>query len=540
MTLEINNRFFDLDAVFTYPIDLTGDGGAWSTDFELPATADVLSAFGLGSFLSQPTAKVIDARLYAGGVDSYPCKVYLRGYKDNTVSAYLTLNVLPSLYNARVCDIAARAGGDFYFCYPKTTYYTDHPAVEWLPYQNGRGTTPSDCIMPCIKATTLLQSVTAWAGGTIDTTGVSPDLYVVLNSISPSPFIKKLRISGDTDGAFFVSPCNYISRYYRLYGTGDIYERYAMRGSGTLDSIQVRAISGNDVYVRVYVNSTLVETITVSDTNWHSLSNIAYNDGDLITINGHHANPPYGHILLVFSANITAVTIPSTLEVMQPWKSERILATPDNAPDFGTTGICACITQTLAQLCADIASVSGRVLQYRGGTLYFQDDAPLQLQRYTIEGYDITTDEVGQNNYAVYANDSEEEPHRDLLATYSGGDELAESVELIKMSADQATAGTDGNGNDIAVFRNFNAGGDLQWGHNYWLAVKDANTGNLVPAVASSAMLPPPTSQLITANAVVFDDVSHAIRVAMDGREWLLTEREQQADGSTNIKALLI
>lgn len=539
MTLEINNRFFDLDAVFTYPIDLTGDGGAWSTDFELPATAEVLAAFGLGAFLSQPTAKVIDARLYAGGVDSYPCKVYLRGYKDSTVSAYLTLNVLPSLYNARVCDIAANAGQDWLFNYPQTSYYTDNVNVQWLPYQNGRGTTPSDLIMPCVRAVDLLQTVTAWAGGQINTAGVDGDLYVVLNSISPSPEVKKLRWTTEVGGGVeFVAPCGYfLDRQNASSSLVDF--RWRMRGSGTLTNVKILAVSSYNVQIQIYTASgggTPVQTLSSNDNSWHSLNNISFPLNEVIRVVA--LTTPFNYVAVTFQADIVTPTVP-VMPDHQPWAVEWIMPTPDSPLTFGNTGVCACITQTLQDLCADIAAVSGRVLQYRGGQLYFLSDTPLQLQKYTIEGYDITTDEVGQNNYAVYANDSDEEPHRDLLATYSGGDELAESVELIKMSADQATTGTDGNGNDIAVFRNFNAGGDLQWGHNYWLAMKDSNTGNLVPAVASSAMLPPPTSQLITATAVVYDDVSHAIRVAMDGREWLLTEREQQADGSTNIKALL-
>lgn len=535
MTLEINNRFFDLDAVFTYPIDLTGDGGAWSTDFELPATADVLSAFGLGSFLSQPTAKVIDARLYAGGVDSYPCKVYLRGYKDSTVSAYLTLNVLPSLYNARVCDIAANAGQDWLFNYPKTSYYTDNVNVQWLPYNNGRGTTPSDLIMPCVRAVDLLQTVTAWAGGQINTAGVDGDLYVVLNSISPSPFVNQLYLYDYNQDRCVASPSAHVKQITNTHGTRSVRVTATMHGSGILQSCQMEGLQNVTQVITIYLNGVIVYSAVHTDFLPHNVADIAYNDGDKITI---YASGSYGtEAGFTFFSTVNATL---QLPVLQPWYSNYESTIYNYDKMWGNTGICACITQTLNQLCADIAAVSGRVLQYRGGQLYFLSDTPLQLQKYTIEGYDITTDEVGQNNYAVYANDSDEEPHRDLLATYSGGDELAESVELIKMSADQATTGTDGNGNDIAVFRNFNAGGDLQWGHNYWLAMKDSNTGNLVPAVASSAMLPPPTSQLITANAVVYDDVSHAIRVAMDGREWLLTEREQQADGSTNIKALLI
>lgn len=538
MTLLLNGIYLEIDATFSYPLSLTSDGGAWSTDFEVPATHDALAAFGLGSFLCQPWPSVVSGLLYTGGGDAYPCKVYLRGYHNDTITAYITMQVLPAATEGRVTDIARLAGSDILFNYPRTSHRADDADIEWLPYLNGRGSTAADGIMPCVAARSLLQRLSAWAGLPIDLTNIPGDLYLVPNTIYPSPRVNTLRISYNSATS---APTTYISpTTFATPRRGYAYSAFlctlTMQVSGTLTSIEYSGTPYSETAIWVKLNSsTIFSTTTTSDAR-QSMPDITFNFGDVITLHAEARNPFSHAITFYFGGTFANFNIRPRYALDEPWKAWAINPTPDSTEPWCRTGVAACITATMAQLLSDIAAMSGTVVQYRQGAISFQSSRPQELQRYTIDGYTFDDDSLAANNYAVYANDSDEEPHRDLLRQYSG-DGVAEDKTLITMAADGSTL-DENSTPPMARYDNY-VGGALAWGHGYWLAVKDG-AGNLVPAVASSPLLPPSGSYPVAVEATVYEDVSNAIHVIMEGREWVLTGREVQDDGTTKIDALLI
>lgn len=531
LTLQLGNSFFSLDTIFTYPIDLTGDGGAWSTDFDLPATPEALQALRVDVLLGQYIPTPVAGYIHNGGSDIFPCLVYVRGYHDDIVEAYLTLNVVPAMYNRKVAEIE---GGTLlstpfdYMTSASALPYTTHN------YDNGRGYGQDNGAFPSIQARHAVQLLINRAGGSVDVSNIPANLYITINTIWPSPAVKSFICSYVlATGGYYQQPTYYAQLTgITTQGLSGYILQYTLRGSGTLTNVRAGAQCTGGWDVEFNLSGIVVASGSFAAPGTHTLPDITYYDGDQLRIsiicaggvmqNG-QVDWHFGTPTAEYSDE--AYQLPPATIPLVP-----------TSTSFCQTSIFACIRQTLAQLCSDIAAVSGLVLVFRGGTLRFAAPSCRVIDRYSITRYGVLNDDVAQVNVATYANDSNDTPHRDVLQTYSHTD-LEEEKVLLTLSADQAD-----KVNGIASFKQWENDGSwhfTEYGHGYWLGTLDSNN-NLVPAVAKSTLLPPSTSQLMSVEAVVFEDISQAIMIAMAGREWFITEREQTADGIYTIKAILL
>lgn len=542
-TLLINNYSFNIDdpdVAFTFPLNLTGGDGAYSTDFDLPMTSDAMAALNVFSLLSaQGQGQTLDGNIVLKNGATYPCKVRATAVdvESNTVKAWLTFRTVPEVLLKRVCDIAAEKGHDLLFDYFMGS--ADFPLMQ-LKYDTGREHNGKS-VLPSLHIADFVAYVCQYAGLTCDASTLETDVTITPNSLRVSPVTHACAAYHDSNvGDINIFHTGYYTKPQATNTSTTTEWTFTMVYGGILD-ISMRTVADN---AEVRCNGSIV--YSYSGSGHHTLQ-IGVAVGDVISIKGIDTPPNSGPL-------VDFVTYLTTYANDTEYSGELLTPTPNyiniitlNSNIFSDhllkSGFFGCFTQTALEVFQDIALQQGKELYIDpSGMVMFHDRDTLNtLDQYVIKKYSIGCKELGRENWAEFSSkDTDGNPDMVLMNTYDG-DNLEDSKVVAKLQAVWARKHI-WNGVEYAEWGQFDANNTDKFiqGESYFFAEVASSLDRLIITGIRPSILPQSPPNIVTATVQTYSDVSSTALWHFDGRDWLIVGRQTDADGLTEFEAVLL
>lgn len=539
----------NVDLCFSFPFFLGGGDGTYSTDFELPMSPEVVRAFGVGGMLTQSAGgKTLDGTLIMSNGRTFPCKVRAKSVdvENNSVSVWMTVSTLPEIYSKRVCDIAEEYGSDLIFDYFIGNSTPPLPTFS-IDYDTGRDYNASK--LPSIRIIDFLDYLdTTVTGGMlgIDTSTLENNITLTPTALRISPLVKTvsafwgLRNPGDpiekkhTSSAYFDGwkfEQSGITYSIKLTAKTDMSVTLNSRRS-SLDTLNIYRAG---VLLASYTNSPADRTI-----------NFLVYESEEITVQlimTNSTNPwMLFDIVIGYSADNDAVVSGDMYDVnatyyihpTEPYLTTRV---------WCQAGFYGCFTQTLLEVCQDIAAQQGRVLAMGDdGNVHFFDRYTMRtLNLYKITGYEYGNGALAKNCWAAFCNkDANGNVFKVLLNRYET-DELADDKDVVTLKAAWAES-VDVSGQAYAHYQQFDANDTNKFlqGESYFFArAAIVSPIRLVITGLRGSGLPE-IDDIVTVALRTPEDTTMINYWHIEGRDWLITERTTDAEGTTELKAVLM
>lgn len=543
-TLIISAQTFEIeDITLTYPPTLGGSMGAYSTDFDLPDASAVRQALGIFSLLSLENQGQRKSCSLVVGAHTYACHILPTEVKEGKITCSLEVYYLPEVFHRRICDLAAESGNDLLFGYGVAIGQGDWPAeLDGYAYYTGIGSgiTSSggyrnDRQLPSLT----IQMVALWlrlvTGVQIDFSSLADlqDTYITLASLRYSPLWRHLYFQpthpygdGECIGGKWEAAVTFV-RLFPQVAAGQRVKVTAYNPSG--DNINVEANLNGTVLAVTAVPAGGTAVILDADYTGGAGDFIRFSSvtlGGALTLDYDYERPdtPEGWGEKAKVQNNTYATV---FYDHFSQKSQHV---------FGFFG---CITATPAQLLSDLAVCSGKVLTFDGSTISLVDRSVRPTKAWT-NGYVMGNGNFGRRTMVSFGGD-------EVLARTYDDTHLEDEKVVLELKAKGMLQQDyyDIGGVTTAVgIANVWDGTNFVADGEYYFSLASSEPGwtqkvlTMLPVRVVNLL--PTRGQIVTMNATTRDDITDTTAVEVEGRDWLVVEKEVSNKGFTDFEAVLL